>query len=106
MSARQAWTDAPGTNQRFVDFTVLPPTFRARWAGEAADKMTTHRKVRQTIVKEFVGGIADMVSITGRHDNRPFPGTHRSDADALRSDWVKLGGDMRKAVSKVSGGKK
>jgi hypothetical protein len=62
--------------------------------------------VKQPIpaIQEIVRGLADMVSIVPRRDPRPYPGVHRSAAEALRSDWVKLGGDMRAAARKVLGG--
>lgn len=51
----------------------------------------------------FITGLGQMVSIHGTADARPFPGTRRSEAEALRGDWIKLGGDMRSAVRTVTG---
>jgi hypothetical protein len=60
------------------------------------------KQASRNIQAGFTAGLSDMISIVGYSENRPFPGTHRSDADALRGDWEKLGGDMRKAVDRVS----
>lgn len=50
----------------------------------------------------LVARLGDMITIIGpRGDARPFPGTGRTVAEALGSDWEKLGGDMRRAVAKV-----
>ncbi len=54
----------------------------------------------------FVAGLAQMVSVSGVSDRRPFPGTKQSAAEALGSDWKKLGGDMRRAASKAPLGKR
>ncbi len=50
----------------------------------------------------FATGLADMVSVAIRPDTRPFPGTRRSAADSFRGDWERLGGDMRKAITRVA----
>ncbi len=54
----------------------------------------------------FAAGLARMVSVSGVSNHRPFPGTKQSAAEALGSDWKKLGGDMRRAASAVSLGKR
>lgn len=55
------------------------------------------------LARSFVSGLAQAVSVTGvvRID-RPFPSSHGTASDALRGDWEKLGGDMRKAVDRAA----
>lgn len=48
----------------------------------------------------FALGLSQMVNVWGAPTYRPP--VHRTAADALRGDWEKLGGDMRKAVETVS----
>jgi len=64
-------------------------------------KQSTHRSA---LVTGFTTGLAQAVSNTGYASRRSFPAVGRSSADALRGDWVKLGGDMRKAAAKVLDG--
>jgi len=56
------------------------------------------------VSKAAVKGMANVVSVSGVKDPRPFPGTNRSSADALKGDWEKLGIDMRRAAHKVTVG--
>ena len=53
----------------------------------------------------FGDGLANAVSITGA-PRRPFPAIERDPNRAFAKDWEKLGGDMRRAVDTVAGGKK
>jgi hypothetical protein len=65
--------------------------------------MTKLAKTAGRYLREgFATGLADMVSVAVRPDTRPFPGTRRLAAEALRGDWERLGGDMRKAVTRVA----
>ena len=69
--------------------------------------MSAHQKPLSSFRAGFVTGLAQMVTITGFRDSRPFPGTGKTAAEALRSDWEKLGGDMRRAAIRAApGGKK
>lgn len=68
--------------------------------------MTKRFKTGSEFAHSFVAGLADMITFGPRHDPRPFPGTGRTDAEALKGDWDKLGGDMRRAVNKVAGAKR
>lgn len=57
------------------------------------------------IASSFSDALASTVSITGAAPPRNIPGAGRPSAEAFRKDWDKLGGDMRRAVSRVRGEK-
>jgi len=59
----------------------------------------------KTFVANFANGLAQVVSTAGYSSRRTFPAVGRSSAEALRGDWIKLGGDMRRAANKVMDGK-
>lgn len=42
-----------------------------------------------------------MLDVFANTKSHKIPGTGRSAHDALKSDWVRLGGDMRRAADKV-----
>jgi hypothetical protein len=48
----------------------------------------------------FVDSLAQAISITGTGPRHKFP-PMRTPSEALKGDWDKLGGDMRRAVDKV-----
>lgn len=56
----------------------------------------------QRLASGFVTGLAAAVSITGVGASHQLPRTDRSPADALRGDWERLGGDMRRAVERTA----
>lgn len=59
------------------------------------------------MVRAIQHGLSQLSSVASPPPRHRFPPTDRSAADALRGDWDKLGGDMRRAVDKVTaGGKK
>ncbi len=58
-------------------------------------------KAGRRLQEGFLSGLADIVSVMGPPGRRPLPGAGRTAADALRGDWERLGGDMRKAVDQV-----
>ncbi len=45
-----------------------------------------------TLWKSFLAGIADLTLFAHPAERIPFP--HADEADALRSDWIKIGQDM------------
>jgi hypothetical protein len=55
----------------------------------------------RTVAGAFFSGLGATVSVAGIADHHPFPGTCKGAAEALRSDWERLGGDMRSAVGKT-----
>ncbi len=66
-------------------------------------KSETRRPVATSTVRVgFMTRLGDLITVIGpRGGARPFPGTGRTVAEALGSDWEKLGGDMRRAVDRV-----
>ncbi len=65
---------------------------------------TLKRKVAEgsSFASGFVTGLAQAVSVTGAPGAHRFPRTDRTAAEALRGDWERLGGDMRRAVDKAA----
>jgi hypothetical protein len=64
-------------------------------------------KPRDGVVKGaargFIHGLGQLVSIGASTPRIAFPDTKRSPAEALKGDWDKLGGDMKRAATKVIG---
>lgn len=53
------------------------------------------------IRRGFSAGVVDMLDVLGSPKPRKMPASGRSSRDALKGDWGKLGGDMRRATQRV-----
>lgn len=58
----------------------------------------------ETVKVGFVRGWTDMLDMTGSPRVHRIPGANRTSEAAFRQDWEKLGGDMRRAAERVTGG--
>lgn len=63
--------------------------------------MPKHLRVRSSFVRGFLRGLAAPAEIYGRYDVR-MPAA-ASVGEALRSDWNRVGGDLRSAVTRANG---
>lgn len=56
------------------------------------------------VTRGFTDGLAKTITIISGSPVKQFPAAGRNTADAFRKDWIKLGGDMRTATTKVANG--
>ncbi len=63
------------------------------------DKLQRATETARGVVGQIATGFAQMASIAPVRPPSVFPA--RTDADALRGDWVKVGADLSRGIEKV-----
>jgi hypothetical protein len=59
------------------------------------------REANGGLVGAFVCALGQLTSLDGSPSRDAWPDTRRTPAEALRGDWERLGGDMRRAARKA-----